>query len=67
MGEAEKIDYDTYRSMEKRLKILVGARWKDKGRAMTAAKKQDELRGRFGMPIEGWNSTEELRKWRGSL
>ncbi|MBU0568404.1 hypothetical protein KJ693_06860 [bacterium] len=66
MRQAVKVDYDTYKSMERRLKILIGARWKDRGRAISAAKKQDELRKQFGFPVKGWNSTEELRKWRDS-
>ena len=63
MGQAE-VNYDTYSLIERRLRILVGGCWKDKRRAIDAAKKQDELRRQFGFLVKGHNSTKELRKWR---
>lgn len=66
MGPLRKIEeeYDTYKLVERRLKTLIGRRWKDINRMEKAANTQDILRKKFGMKVEGWNSTNELRKWR---
>lgn len=46
--------------MEKRLGILVGGRITDRNKMQKAAKSIGRLRRK----VDGWNSTEEIRKWR---
>ncbi|MEW5768657.1 MAG: hypothetical protein AB1797_13785 [bacterium] len=62
--QAIKEKYDTIELMERRFKLLVGAKWEDKSELLKAVKEQDEIRERFSKKCKGWNSTAEIRKWR---
>jgi len=48
--------------IEKRLRIIVGARLRDRNRIENAISTQDRLRKKS----KGWNGAKEIRKWRES-
>lgn len=58
---SEKVDLKDTEVIKKRLAILVGGSVVAKDRISKAYKSINRLRRR----ISHWNSTEELRKWRG--
>jgi len=58
---SEKVDLKDTKVIKKRLAILVGGSVVAKDRISKAYKSINRLRRR----ISHWNSTEELRKWRG--
>lgn len=57
-------DYDTLKLVEKRLKLLVGAKWEDRSKILKAVEEQKEIRRRFSEKCKGWDSTAEIRRWR---
>ncbi|MBU1261584.1 hypothetical protein KKG61_07575 [bacterium] len=46
--------------MQKRLEVLIGGRVINRDKMIEAAKSIDRLRRK----VEGWNSVQEIRKWR---
>jgi len=51
---------DNLEVFQKRLELLVGARFEEKMKIEKSIKVQDNIRAR----IKGWDSTKEIRKWR---
>ena len=49
-----------------KLKLVPSSRHYDKKKMLSAAKKQEEIKKKYGMPEKGWSSFSELRKWRDS-
>lgn len=45
---------------EKRVKLLVGARYKDSNAVTSAIRSQDKIRKKIG----NWKGAEEVQKWR---
>lgn len=42
------------------LSVLVSSRWKDRERMLGAAKKQQQIKKKYGAPAKGWSSLAEL-------
>ena len=51
---------DNLEVFQKRLELLVGARFEEKMKIEKSIKVQDNIRAR----IKNWDSTKEIRKWR---
>lgn len=60
MRAATKEQMNELSTYQKRIEILVGARFKDTDRISSATRFQDALRKKIGP----WQGTEEIRKWR---
>lgn len=55
-----KIKLEHLSLMQRRLEILIGGRIMDRDKMIEAAKSIDRLRRK----VDGWNSVQEIRKWR---
>lgn len=60
------IAFDSLELIEKRLSLLVGARWQDKGKITEAIHEQDKIRANLSKRLKGRNSVSIIRKWRDS-
>ncbi len=58
---AEQAELDNLNLMQKRIEYLIGARMKDRKKIQEAARSIDKLRRKAP---KGWDSAEEIRKWR---
>ena len=57
---------DEIRIIEKRMELLIGARFRDKKRILDAIKKQDALCKKYEEKASEWNSVEIIRSFRDS-
>ena len=57
----EQAELDNLNLMQKRIEFLIGARMKDRKKIQEAARSIDKLRRKAP---KGWDSAEEIRKWR---
>ena len=56
--------FDTMNLVEKRLSLLVGARFIDQSIVSKTATKMDKIRKKITAKAKGFNGTNEIRKWR---
>ena len=56
--------YDTIKSMEKKIELLLGARLRHRDKIMAALKKLDELRRKLTSQVGDFKGVAEIRKWR---
>ena len=56
--------FNNYELIKRRLSILVGSRWENKPDLLDAFKELKKIRKNFSKRCKGWNSTEEIKKWR---
>lgn len=56
----KKSNLESLNLIQKRLEILVGGKIEDRAKMQKAAKSIDRLRRK----VKGWDSVEEIRKWR---
>ncbi len=59
--------FDTMDLVEKRLSLLVGARFVDRSKISKAAAKMNCIRKKMTRKAKGFNATAEIRKWRDRL
>ena len=45
---------------QKRLELMIGARFREESRVKDAVKVQDSIRSKIGF----WNGSKEIRRWR---
>lgn len=56
--------YNTMNLIEKRLAILVGAKFVDKSNILKVVKNMEKLRNRLTVKSKGFNGVKEIRNWR---
>lgn len=56
--------FDTMNLVEKRLSLLVGAKFVDQSMLSKTASKMNEIRRKITAKVKGFNGTNEIRKWR---
>ncbi len=57
-------NYDTLELIERRFRLLIGAKWEDKTEVLKAITAQDKLRKRLDKKLAGKNGTQIIREWR---
>lgn len=56
--------FDTLGLIEKRMSLLLGARWQDKGQIMEAIHEQDKIRASLSKRLKGKDSVSIIREMR---
>lgn len=64
--QREEIKYFTQNILKKRLELLVGNKWQDRGGIVTAMEEQDRIRKRLSRRLKGEEGTRIIRKMRES-
>ncbi|MBU1261528.1 hypothetical protein KKG61_09680 [bacterium] len=57
-------DYITLSQIERRFRLIVGARWEDRDELEETAKEQDRIRKRLSKRMMGKTGVETIREWR---
>ncbi len=63
-GRNVRRNFDTMNLIERRLSILVGARFVDTEKISKSVEKMKQLRKRLSPKAKGFNACEIIRKWR---
>lgn len=58
--------FDSLGLIEKRLSLLVGARWQDKDEITEAVREQDKIRANLSRRLKGKDSASIIRNYRNS-
>jgi|GEM_PF-2497374 len=67
MAQAKKKmenDYTTLSLIERRLRLIVGAKWEDRSELRMVIKEQDRIRERLSKRLGGKTGAEIIREWR---
>ena len=64
MGNISIDRYDTMNLVEKRLALLVGAKFIDRDKTLSAAADLEKIRKRLSVKAKGFSGTEAIRMWR---
>lgn len=65
-GQRQKIEkgYITLSQIERRYRLIVGAKWEDRDELREMVKEQDRIRERLSKRIMGKTGVEIIREWR---